>query len=209
MKMDDHLIFEALNKGKSPTPNTIKAQQLLDQAVGLIIKASNLPNVNWDYSDEDGQIDLQNALENIKDYVQSVRAEDEETPKKAENNTTGKEFVPDYQNGPIQHWEHHKKEYLGKPEEKLPNLTNLTVNNIRNIESFMNTVKKHPIQSQTDAGVKIAHMIYTLTWNAAFALQHAYNLAINGEKMEATGQLGPKATPDNTAVATPTTQNLK
>ena len=51
-------------------PNTIKAQQLLDQATQLIIKATNLPKVQWNYYDENNpDVDLQNALENIKDYV--------------------------------------------------------------------------------------------------------------------------------------------
>jgi hypothetical protein len=148
MKMDDHLIFEALNKVKESTSNTI----------------------NKDMS--------------------------------------GKDFVPDYRNGPIQQWENNKSDYLGNPGEKLPYLTNLITNNMRNIESYINSVKTNPVKTQTDVGVKIAHMIYTLTWNAAFALQHAYGLAINGEKSEAAGQLGPKLTPDNTAT-TPTTQNLK
>jgi len=146
--MDDHLIFEALNKVKESTSNTI----------------------NKDMS--------------------------------------GKDFVPDYRNGPIQQWENNKSDYLGNPGEKLPYLTNLIANNVRNIESFINSVKTNPVKTQTDVGVKIAHMIYTLTWNAAYALQHAYGLAINGEKSETAGQLGSKLTPDNTAT-TPTTQNLK
>lgn len=51
-------------------PNTLKAQKLLDQAVQLIIQATNLPNVQWNYYDENNpDVDLQNALENIKDYV--------------------------------------------------------------------------------------------------------------------------------------------
>ena len=56
-----------------PNNNTLKAYNMLVQAVQLIIKASNLPNVNWDYSDEEGEVDLPNALENIKDYVGQLR----------------------------------------------------------------------------------------------------------------------------------------
>jgi len=61
---------QAEGKSSKLHPNTIKAQQLLDQAVQLIIKATNLPNVQWRYYDENNpDVDLQNALENIKDYV--------------------------------------------------------------------------------------------------------------------------------------------
>lgn len=61
---------EAEGKSSKLHPNTIKAQQLLDQAVQLIIKATNLPNVQWRYYDENNpDVDLQNALENIKDYA--------------------------------------------------------------------------------------------------------------------------------------------
>lgn len=61
---------DAEGKSSKLHPNTIKAQQLLDQAVQLIIKATNMPNVQWRYYDENNpDVDLQNALENIKDYV--------------------------------------------------------------------------------------------------------------------------------------------
>jgi len=61
---------DAEGKAKKVHPNTLKAQQLLDQAVQLIIKAVNMPNVQWNYYDENNpDVDLQNALENIKDYV--------------------------------------------------------------------------------------------------------------------------------------------
>ena len=78
---DDKLIFEAFQrKTKGPTPNTLKAQQMLNQAVQMIIKASNLSDVNWHYADENNpDVDLQNALENIKDFVGNLRNEDEES----------------------------------------------------------------------------------------------------------------------------------
>jgi hypothetical protein len=58
---------DAQNQGLNA--NTLKAQKLLDQCAQLLIQASRLKNVNWNYSDENGEVDLQNALENIKDYA--------------------------------------------------------------------------------------------------------------------------------------------
>lgn len=81
MNKDNELMLEAFQKRtKGPTPNTLKAQQMLDQAVGMIMKAANLSDVNWHYADENNpDVDLQNALENIKDFVGNLRNEDAES----------------------------------------------------------------------------------------------------------------------------------
>jgi phage tail tape-measure protein len=91
---------EAEGKSKKPSQNTIKAQQLLNQAVSLIMKASDLPDVDWHYSDEDGEIDLQNALENIGEYVDNMRNEDEEGPVKI-SHVSAQDIKNKPQSGPV------------------------------------------------------------------------------------------------------------